>query len=124
MKKEYLNELLSLGVKCNINDIIFITKDKSGQLVWLETGNENAGLIHIINRHNTDYVNLFGPEVDISSVICEIITNGKIISSHDVIRNGNKGYEKIYDFQGNHYMLSAIGDNGFIVSSFPISIKK
>lgn len=124
MKKEYLNELLSLGVKCNINDIIFITKDKSGQLVWLETGNENAGLIHIINRHNTDYVNLFGPEVNISSVICEIITNGKIISSHDVIRNGNKGYEKIYDFQGNHYMLSAIGDNGFIVSSFPISIKK
>lgn len=124
MKKEYLNELLSLGVKCNINDIIFITKDKSGQLVWLETGNENAGLIHIINRHNADFVNLFGPDVDISSVICEIITNGEIISSHDVIRNGNKGYEKIYDFQGNHYMLSAIGDNGFIVSSFPISIKK
>lgn len=124
MKKEYLRELLSLGVKCNQNEIIFITKDESGQLIWLEIGNENVGLIHINLRHRAEFINVFGTDVDIPSIMFDIISKGKIVSTKEVIRNGNKGYEKIYDYNGSHYILSAIGDNGFIVSAYPLSVSK
>ena len=88
MNKKLLKELQSLDAKCHLDNIIFITKDESGQLVWLETGNENAGFIHIIQRHKEDFVNIFGTDVDIPSTIYNIITHGKIVSSKSVIRNG------------------------------------
>jgi len=36
-------------VKYNKNDVLFVTRDSSGQLVWLEKGNPSAGLEHILN---------------------------------------------------------------------------
>ena len=34
---------------------MFIARDATGQIVWLETGNKLAGLEHIIARHAGDF---------------------------------------------------------------------
>ena len=38
------------GVKYNADDVVAITKTSNGKLVWLENGNANAGLEHIMNH--------------------------------------------------------------------------
>ena len=59
-------ELETAGVKFTKEDVLFVTKDKTGQLVWLEKGNQRAGLEHILNGsgntggHAADFERAFG----------------------------------------------------------------
>ena len=46
---ELIKELEKNRIKFNKKDIIFITKDGTGQTLWLEKGNSSAGLEHILN---------------------------------------------------------------------------
>ena len=48
-KDELIKEFEKNKIKFNKKDIIFITKDGTGQTVWLEKGSKSAGLEHIIN---------------------------------------------------------------------------
>ena len=43
------------GVKFTKENIVFITKDGTGQTVWLETGSQSTGMQHIISRHADDF---------------------------------------------------------------------
>ena len=38
-------------MKYNPEDVIAVTKTVDGKLVWLEKGNEQSGLKHIVNSH-------------------------------------------------------------------------
>lgn len=117
---ELLEELRQSGAKFNADEIVFIVKDESGQLIWLETGNDMAGLTHIINRHAIDYTSAFGiADSGIAEFLEKVVSSGHIISSTTVVRNGKTGYQKIYDYKGTHCIISGIGDNGFIVSAYP-----
>ena len=79
----------------------FITKDKSGQTVWLETGTSAAGLKHIIEHHADDYKNAFGISVnDIPPYINKVIKNGEIVKSID----NKKGYTKVYKYDSKYYL--------------------
>lgn len=116
------------GVKFNKDDVLFVTSDASGQLVWLEKGNQSAGLEHILNGdkdtpgHAKDFENKFGiSQSVIPNAIKEIITNGKLEYSEVTIKNGKEGYDKIYSYKDKYYMFSGIGINGFIVTAYPLS---
>ena len=41
-------ELRNSNIKFNEKDMVFITRDKTGQIFWLENGNSSAGLKHIM----------------------------------------------------------------------------
>lgn len=43
------SELRSNNIKFNEADMVFIARDKTGQIVWLENGNSSAGLTHILD---------------------------------------------------------------------------
>lgn len=58
--KEKLEELENNNIKFNKKEMKFITKDRSGQTIWLETGNSTAGFKHIVERHGNDYKKAFG----------------------------------------------------------------
>ena len=58
--QELIRQLKESGVAFSETDIVFITKDATGQIVWLETGNEGAGLTHIVKRHMGDFANAIG----------------------------------------------------------------
>ena len=54
-KDDMLKPLIDAKVKFNADDVLFVTKDKSDQLIWLEKGNDDAGLNHILNKHANDF---------------------------------------------------------------------
>ena len=101
-KNNMLEQLKNAGVKFNPDDVIFVTKDKSGQLIWLEKGNNNAGLKHIIKQHEKNFNDKLGiSSQEIQSTIKDIVTSGEIQYSRLKITNGKKGYEKLYLYKKN-----------------------
>ena len=119
MQNDLLLELQKSGVKYNKADIIFIARDKTGQLVWLETGTLQAGFRHILAKHLQDFTAAFQlEEKDIPQFLENIVTYGEVISN--VPSKNANGYDRIYDYKGNYYMFAGIGDNGFIVTAFPV----
>lgn len=115
-------ELIRDKVKFNRTDMVFITRDKTGQVIWLEKGNNLAGLTHLNERgHIKDLSDKFGvAEKDVPKLIRNIVRDGTVISSRLVKRHGRDGYERRYEYQGKQVVLAAIGTNGFLVSIYPI----
>ena len=50
----------------------------------------------------------------------DVVSNGRIISNELKRINGRDGFERIYYYDGKHYVLTGIGTNGFIVTAYPI----
>lgn len=116
--RELLSELVRQKVKYTEEDIIFITKDKEGKLIWLERGNDISGLTHIILNHSNDFLNAFGIKTDeIALYLYNAITNGEMVSSSPSKIKG--GLDRVYEYDGYYYTFVGMGDNGFIVTAFP-----
>lgn len=122
-----INELESNNIKFSKEDIVFITKDKTGQTVWLEKGNSFAGLEHIINGngrtpgHAKDFEKAFGvSKSQLPDYLHEVISNGSVISNKLKNINGLSGFERIYYYEKKYYVMTGIGTNGFIVTAYPI----
>ena len=112
-------------VKYNKADVIFVTHDSGGQLIWLEKGNEKTGLNHILARHANDFANKHGvAKNEIHSHINSIIKNGKLEYSKVTQRNGRNCYERLYSKSGKYYLQTGVGLNGYMVSAYPISEKE
>ena len=124
-------ELKRNNVKFNPADVLFVTRDKTGQIVWLETGNSMAGLKHILDGngktpgHAADFERAFGVKRDdLPAYLKTVIANGKIVSDNIVKVGARDGYERVYYYEGKHVVVTAIGMNGFIVSAYPKRIKE
>lgn len=121
LNKKLLRELAKSGVKYNADDVVMITKNTSGKLVWLENGSESAGLKHIIKEHGRDFINKGILEDKIPDYIASAIEKGKIVGYQ-----GRGTGRPIYEFMYNgtiQRVAITIGDNGFIVGANPVSIK-
>lgn len=116
--RELSTELVSKGYKFTEEDIVFITKDREGKLIWLERGNDHAGLNHIIRNHKKHFEIAFGiKEDEIALYLYNAITYGTMVSCTPSKIEG--GLDRIYEYDGNYYTFVGMGDNGFIVTSFP-----
>ena len=116
--RELLASLDSSGCKYKKDDIIFIAKDKEGKLIWLERGNLSAGLEHIVTNHKDDFEAAFGiREDEIALYLYNALTSGDVVGSQPSKIEG--GLDRIYEYDGNYYTFVGMGDNGFIVTSFP-----
>ena len=118
--KSLIKELKNNNIKFSEKDVLFITKDKTNQTVWLEKGNEGAGFEHIKARHGNDFVKAFNFNEDtLHESLYKAIKYGNVVDNHIETRNGIPSITRVYDYQGNHYLLTGIGTNGFIVSARP-----
>lgn len=119
-----LGQLSLLGVKFNTRDLIFAIKDSKGQIVWLEKGNEFAGMKHIIERHAADFANKHGVNKEnLSEHIKNVISNGKIEYSRLVKKGSSAGYEKLISYKDKFYTMAGIGTNGYLVTCYPVDSK-
>ena len=117
--KEYLSHLSNMGYKYTESDILFIAKDEAGNLVWLEIGNQDSGLMHIIFHHKDDFANAFGiNETEIANYLYNVITHGHLSSQKPSRHKG--GFEYVYRYQNELYTFVAMGSNGYIVTAFPM----
>lgn len=120
-----LEELKKAGVKFTAVDVLFVTKDRTGQLIWLEKGNDFAGLKHILMHHSLDFINEYKiKEENIVEHIRDFISYGTVEYSIITDTSGKKGYERLYKKDNKYYSVTGIGTNGFIVSAYPINKKK
>jgi hypothetical protein len=111
LEPDLLDELSKSGVKYNPDDVVMIGKDSSSKLLWLEKGNDNAGLKHIMNGHAADF-NVKGIQ-DIPNFLHDTLNINPIKKG-----TGPKGPYSIYIIDGQKYTL-AYGNNGFVVSFYP-----
>lgn len=126
-EKTYLksNSLLDIlkgrKEKFNKEEIIFITQDKTKQIVWLEKGDSEVGLQHIEIRHAKDFQDKHNVSKEkIANHLEDVFSKGEVEYVREVMRGGRRGLEKLYFHKGQYYLLSGLGTNGFIVSGYPI----
>ncbi len=111
------------GVKFTKENIVFITKDGTGQTVWLETGSQSTGMQHIISRHADNFLEKHGvAKAEIATHLEAVFHQGKVEYSRIMSKTG--GYERLYSHNGRYYLLSGVGKNGYIVSAYPIGEKE
>ena len=115
-----MDELARSGVKYNPDEVIAVMKTSDGKLIWLERGNDSAGLEHIL-KHADQFITKGIAKEEIPEFIMEAIKNGKIIGYQG--RGISRPiYETIYNGEVKRVAIT-IGSNGFIVGANPVSIK-
>ena len=125
--EDLIAELEENNVKFTKDKLAFITKDRTGQTIWLETGKTSAGLDHLLNGdgiekewHAKDFKNKFGINREqVPSFLKMVISNGEIVRSKMVKRGESFGYERIYRYGDKCTVLIGIGTNGFVVTAYP-----
>ena len=115
-----LDELAKSGVKYNPDDVVAVTKTADGKLVWLENGNSNAGLEHIMN-HADDFAAQGISKDEISNYVMDALKNGKIVD-YQGRGTGRPIYEFIYNGEVRKVAITT-GNNGFVVGANPVSTK-
>jgi hypothetical protein len=109
-----MNELKNSGVKYSERDVVLVTKNYAGKLLWLEKGNKGSGLTHIMHRHGNNFKNL-----NVLALIKTLVKQKPIAHFE---KNNGKQLSDIYIYQSNGktYLL-AYGDNGYIVTFYRVS---
>jgi hypothetical protein len=120
--KALIDELISSGENCTPENIVGITRNSSGKIVWLETGTQKAGLNHIIQEHGTQFYGKGISNNEIPNYIMEAVHQGNIVGYQ-----GKKNPRTIYEFlyEGKKQKIAiTIASNGFIVGANPKTSKE
>lgn len=105
-KKAFIQELRNRGEKFNEEKIVFITKDATGQIIWLEKGNNLVGLEHIIQRHSEHFEKAFGfKQEQIPNFLENIISYGEIVSNRIIIKKVESVLSENTNTMGNTTFL-------------------
>jgi hypothetical protein len=111
--------LCQAGIKHSPEKVVRIAKQADGKIIFLEEGNTEAGLQHILEQHSLEFANQ-GIEPDqIPDAIIAAVTQGKMIDYQ-----GRKKTRVIYEvtFNGKTQFISVtVSDNGYIVGANPRS---
>ncbi|MDX3194107.1 ALF repeat-containing protein [Streptomyces sp. MN03-5084-2B] len=112
-----LDQLTISGVKFSRENLLGLRLDGNGKLVFLEIGNDRAGLTHIL-RHGNEFAQLGIPEEEIGEFVLTGAATGRIVGYQ-----GQGTGRPIYQFtyNGKEYRLAiTVGSNGFIVGANPV----
>ena len=107
-----LNLVLNIPEK-----IVKIAKQADGKIVFLEEGNSDAGLQHILEEHSLEFADQGIQQNQIPDLIIKALTKGKAVGYQ-----GKKQTRVIYEVNFNgktHYIALTVSDNGYIVGANP-----
>lgn len=114
-----MDELATSGVKYNPNDVVAVTKTPDGKLVWLENGNSQAGLNHIL-KHADEFATKGISQNQLPEFITKAVSAGKIVG-YQGKGTGRPIYEINFNGQTQRVAITT-GSNGFIVGANPVSV--
>ncbi len=114
-----LDELSANGIKHTPENVVDIRKTQNGQVVFLEIGNKQAGLEHIMVRHEQDFASVGIHADQIPDAVMTAVTQGKVVGYQGKNR-GRTIYDVVYN-DTRHRISVTISDNGFIVGANPQS---
>jgi len=117
--KELLDELANSGVKYNPDDLVAVTKTPDGKLVWLENGNSQAGLNHVMN-HADDFAKKGIAKDEITDLVMKALNKGEIVG-YQGKGTGRPIYKVTFNGETQGVAIT-VGSNGFIVGANPKSL--
>ncbi|MFK4269394.1 putative T7SS-secreted protein [Streptomyces milbemycinicus] len=104
------------GVKFSPDRLVSVQRDQDGRVVFLEKGNEDAGLQHILD-HEGDFARKGVAREDIPDLVMSAATHGEIVG-YQGRGTGRPIYE--VEFQGKIQRVAVtVGSNGFVVGANP-----
>ncbi|MGB3754943.1 MAG: hypothetical protein WBA07_01030 [Rivularia sp. (in: cyanobacteria)] len=112
-----IKELQEADIKHTPEQIIRIAKPTNGKIIFLEEGNAQAGLQHILEQHSKEFADLGIAVEEIPDVIITAVTQGKILGYQ-----GRKKTRVIYEVSFNeriYYIAVTVSKNGYIVGANP-----
>jgi hypothetical protein len=114
-----LKELAASGVKHDPGAIVKIFRDADGKIVFLEQGTPRAGLQHILERHEGQFLDKGISRDQIPDLIETALTEGEVVGTQGASR---LVYE--VEFEGHKIRVAIqVGDNGYVVSANPQSVR-
>lgn len=108
------------GEKINRKEVVGITKDPSGKIVWIEKGHLGArasGLAHIIEEHGSQFNGKGISNAEIPQYLMTAVKYGQIVG-YQGRGKGRPIYEFVYEGK-THRVAITIGSNGYIVGANP-----
>ena len=110
---------MNSGKKFNYNEVVAITKNSDGKLIWLEIGKEtggkgSSGLRHI-ESHASQSADVGIEKEELPEFIITAVSEGKIIGTQGRTRNV---YEIVYKGKNQRVAID-VGSNGYIVGANP-----
>lgn len=122
--KALIDEVQANGNKINPDEVIGITKNDDGKIIWLEDGHlagssgaKPSGLAHILDAHEKDFNRKGIASSDIADLVLTAVGKGKIVG-YQGKGKGRPIYEVDYD--GKTYKIAVtVGSNGYIVGANP-----
>jgi hypothetical protein len=107
-------DVLATGIMVNGEELA-----GAGQIVFLENGDEKAGLIHIAKRHTDDFATLGVQPGDIKNVVMKALTEGRFMGYRAKAKDPAPIFETMFNEQ-NMKIAVAVGTNGYVVTAYPL----
>lgn len=120
-REQLMDEVQSHGHKINRDEVFLIGRNRDHDVVWLERGNERAGLGHMLTEKRIAQFERAGiRHEDIGDVAFRAATKGRPL--------GITGKDRVVfevDYHGEPKRIAVtVGDNGYIVGANPVSDAK
>jgi len=118
--KALIQEVQQKGLKITPDEVIGITKDKNGRIIWLEKGHldgKPSGLAHIVQEHESNFNDKGIHTSDIADFVLSAVGRGTIIG-YQGKGTGRPIYEVTYNGETYHVAVT-VGSNGYIVGANP-----
>jgi len=113
--RKLLKEMTSQGIKHTPENIVQVAKNADGKIVFLEIGNNKAGLQRITGEHAKDFANIGVSEAHIPNVVMKAVAEGKIVE-YQGKRTGRPVYAKVIIGEV-HRLAITVSSNGFMVGA-------
>ncbi|MFI6079465.1 hypothetical protein ACIBBB_00405 [Streptomyces sp. NPDC051217] len=116
---EHVAELEENGVRFSPEDLVRTARDRDGRVIFLEQGNERAGLTHVM-QHAPEFEQQGIARDDIADFVVEAAAEGEIVG-YQGSGTGRPIYELTYQGRTQRVAVT-VGSNGFIVGANPRSL--
>ncbi len=120
--KALIAEVQANGEKISPDKVEMITRDPSGKVVWMETGNNRSGLEHIIDKHGKEFNGRGISNENIPNYVLEAVHQGNVVGTQGK-RNPRTVYEFTYNGKKQRIAVQ-VGSNGYIVGANCVSLKE
>ncbi len=120
--KALIAEVQANGDKISPERVVMITRNPAGGVVWMEIGNSQSGLQHIVNEHGHQFYGKGISNDQIPNYVLEAIHQGKVVGSQGK-RNPRTIYEFTYNGEKQRIAIQ-VSNNGYIVGANPKSMKE
>ena len=110
VKNRLVKQLALRGIKHSANQIVGVGENSTEKILFLERGNANTGLQHIIYWHDAEFAKAGISKGNISKFIMQAILTGRKVGMQESI--------PIYKttFNGTtHRVAVTVGNNGFLL---------